>query len=433
MIYLPIVATINIYFDKYRGLANSITMSGSSLGGLVGGPLYSTLFEEYGYMGTLLILSGIMLNIVITGALMRPVEFFSRVKTAEKNRVTRSREEDVAFLSKSEIDKCSNSRKSVNSCSTGADGDVNKHPSIESAYGSEDTDSSEKLSNTVVNKTKKETAAIDDLPANMKTKPRTSDFARFFSRSVSYDPEKLEYRVFPSPSLKRTKHKSLGSHLLKQVNDDSLDMPRKRAFSELDHGKSVHNVVDSISRSQVALYASADVVCGSMANIYSLRADDDVFREHDTNNELPATEVKGSSSVCFSLRRYTVSFLKTVFDVSMLRSSVFLHYLAFAALILPGSIMPTIYFAPYAKEIGLSTTEIGTMFSVIGCLDTVSRIGVGIIADKSWMEGTSIIVLTATIIGTACNLVRFFTTYWTLLIFVIIIGKTRLSFLTHSI
>ena len=76
--YLPIVSTINSYFSKYRGLANSAFTSGSSLGGLIFGPIYTALFEEYGHTGTFLILSGIFFHIMITGILMRPIELYAK-------------------------------------------------------------------------------------------------------------------------------------------------------------------------------------------------------------------------------------------------------------------------------------------------------------------------------------------------------------------
>ena len=51
------------------------------------------LFEEYGYTGTILILSSILLNIVITGVLMRPIEFFTKHKRQKPNQTDSSDEE----------------------------------------------------------------------------------------------------------------------------------------------------------------------------------------------------------------------------------------------------------------------------------------------------------------------------------------------------
>ena len=455
MIFLPIVTMINIYFNKYRGLANSLSMCGSSLGGLAGGPFYSTLFANYGYTGTTLIQSGIMLNIVITGCLMRPLEFYSNRRKVRNgvdkhnNGVDKHDDKEsanVRLLAQCNNDEDPNLMSSVNEYPKGASATENKRPSVESAYGSEDLNIAEKCLNTVNSEANHKDSLPgprnkDDFNINIRSTQTSKKGTNApFNRTISYDPETLAQRGFPSPSLKRMKQGPFGSHILKQPTGESIEFLRNRTFSERSQSRMMHAVVESISRSRVALYTSADVVCGSMANVCAFKSGDEVFKEANSgrkragtftskalsssNDELSALEVKGSSSICFSLKLYIVNFLKTVFDISLLRSPVFLHYLAFAALILPGSVMPTIYFAPYAKEIGLSPAEIGTMFSIIGCLDTVARIGVGVIADKQWMQGTSIMVVTATIIGTASHLVRFVTTYWTLMILVVLIGKT---------
>lgn len=146
----------------------------------------------------------------------------------------------------------------------------------------------------------------------------------------------------------------------------------------------------------------------------------DVFIQQDSRFEDNSEKSHTKHS---SIGRTITDFLKTAFDVSLLRSYVFIHFLCFAFLILPGSVLPTVFFATYAKEIGISSSEIGIMFSIIGCLDMVSRISLGFIADRKWMRPTSILCLTAITVGTISHLIRFFTTYETLMVFVIIVGK----------
>ena len=82
-VYGPTVAMLSTYFEKYRGLANSISCAGVSLGGLILAPLFTYLFERYGYSGTLLLTAGVHLNIIVGGMLLRPTEFYSRRNSSQ--------------------------------------------------------------------------------------------------------------------------------------------------------------------------------------------------------------------------------------------------------------------------------------------------------------------------------------------------------------
>ena len=428
MIYLPIVSTINTYFNKYRGLANSLSMSGSSLGGLIFGPIYTALFEEYGYTGTLLILSGVMLNIMITGVLMRPIEFYTK-HNKKKTYGEDGNDEPTERLIKRTDKRTPEGVSDEMSEKLNASGaSVAKNSSKESAYVSEDENGAHEHSyfkeNDVrsANMVKRNQSAVDDAQVVREFKHKGAAF-RDLSRTVSYDPESLTNRHFPSPSLKRAKLVYHGSHSLKRTSNESIDGARKRTFSEISHTKVIHGMIESLSRSRVALYTGGDIMCGSMANI-SVADHDEVFIKQEPKSEENLSKSEKSNPKSADIGRVIIEFFRTVFDISLLRSYVFIHFLCFAFLVLPGSVLPSVYFAPYAKDIGITSSQIGTMFPIIGCLDMLSRIAVGFIADKKWMRPTSILCLTAIVVGTMCHLIRFFTNYGTIIIFVVIIGKS---------
>ncbi|KAK3601309.1 hypothetical protein CHS0354_011906 [Potamilus streckersoni] len=90
-IHLPTVVILSQYFKKRRGLANSISVSGTSMGGLVLAPVVTAMFEYYGYSGTFLIVSGIVLHCWVAAALFRPLEFYkikSRITSEELTPLT---------------------------------------------------------------------------------------------------------------------------------------------------------------------------------------------------------------------------------------------------------------------------------------------------------------------------------------------------------
>ncbi|XP_066272169.1 monocarboxylate transporter 13-like [Branchiostoma lanceolatum] len=76
----PIMAIVGQYFTKRRAMANSLTMLGSSITSMSFPPLFQFLMDEYGLKGALLIIGGFMLNMVVAGALIRPLEAFKDKK-----------------------------------------------------------------------------------------------------------------------------------------------------------------------------------------------------------------------------------------------------------------------------------------------------------------------------------------------------------------
>ena len=74
LMYLPSMVMVGYYFEKRRPLAAGIASSGSGFGMLILAPLAAYLVSEYHWKGALVILSGVMLQGVVLGSLMRPLE-----------------------------------------------------------------------------------------------------------------------------------------------------------------------------------------------------------------------------------------------------------------------------------------------------------------------------------------------------------------------
>ena len=69
---------INQYFEKKRGLANGIALSGSGIGSMAIPPLMLYTLDSYGLEGTLIVMGGIALNLCVCGMLFRPAKFYLR-------------------------------------------------------------------------------------------------------------------------------------------------------------------------------------------------------------------------------------------------------------------------------------------------------------------------------------------------------------------
>uniref|UniRef100_A0A3P9MAE1 Solute carrier family 16 member 12a n=1 Tax=Oryzias latipes TaxID=8090 RepID=A0A3P9MAE1_ORYLA len=72
--YTPAIAIVGKYFVERKALAYGIALSGSGIGTFILAPAVQLLIEHYSWRGALLILGGIVSNLCICGALMRPLE-----------------------------------------------------------------------------------------------------------------------------------------------------------------------------------------------------------------------------------------------------------------------------------------------------------------------------------------------------------------------
>ncbi|KAL4641007.1 monocarboxylate transporter 12 [Arapaima gigas] len=71
--YTPAIAMVGTYFRERKALAYGIAMSGGGIGTFILAPVVQLLIEYYSWRGALLILGGLVSNMCVCGALMRPL------------------------------------------------------------------------------------------------------------------------------------------------------------------------------------------------------------------------------------------------------------------------------------------------------------------------------------------------------------------------
>ena len=71
MIFTPNYIAIGEYFDKNKGKAMGVATVGSGVGAIIMPPLWTYMFNYYGYFGTMLIVGGLYLNNTVAGGVFR--------------------------------------------------------------------------------------------------------------------------------------------------------------------------------------------------------------------------------------------------------------------------------------------------------------------------------------------------------------------------
>ena len=82
MVFTAGYVIVSQYFDKRKGKAMAFATLGSGIGNIVLSPALSAWFDVYGYSGSMLILSSLMLNNFVGAALYRPIHMAAWKKTA---------------------------------------------------------------------------------------------------------------------------------------------------------------------------------------------------------------------------------------------------------------------------------------------------------------------------------------------------------------
>ncbi|KAL4220177.1 hypothetical protein ACF0H5_020585 [Mactra antiquata] len=357
MIHPTVTATLGEYFQKRRGFANGIAFSAASCGGLIFAPIMSALFENYGYTGSCLIVAGMMFNIMITGVLLRPIKSFE-VREPEERFET----ENVKLLTSG-----NSGEKRIGKVAV------------------EDINESEEILKQLAMGTEHQNKVFVPNKAILKIKMDAPPSVKIV-RSDSYSPDNKTIQT----------EKSL-SPLLPRARAWSESSRRKRTVSgnsQLSHIElsPLNSIVESLSRSKVALYASADGICGSVIEIQ------EICMTKEQNGPKPTWLTK----------------MKDSFEISSFKNPVFPVFLFMAAMFAPSMGLLPAFLAPLARDQGISNEQAGLLMSIVGGVGVFSRIACALLADRKFIKLTTLIAIMSTIIGIVAHCIRFFNSFWSL-------------------
>ncbi|CAG9785957.1 unnamed protein product [Diatraea saccharalis] len=86
LVYVTAVVSIAYWFEKKRNLAVGLGACGTGVGTFVYAPMTQYFIEEYGWRGTILLLSGTLLNLCVCGCVMRDPEWWILEQKKQNNK-----------------------------------------------------------------------------------------------------------------------------------------------------------------------------------------------------------------------------------------------------------------------------------------------------------------------------------------------------------
>ncbi|KAH7641473.1 monocarboxylate transporter 5-like [Dermatophagoides farinae] len=85
LMYLPAIVIVTSYFEKRRAFATGIAVCGSGIGTAIMSPLIEYIINLYGWKGAMLVISALLINCGIFGAMFKPVPSIKIEITTDAN------------------------------------------------------------------------------------------------------------------------------------------------------------------------------------------------------------------------------------------------------------------------------------------------------------------------------------------------------------
>lgn len=421
----PCLFVLGKYFDKRRSLANGITMSGVSFGGLIMGPLSRLLIDTYGLRGAFLIIGGIHFHTVMAGALLRPETFYRVVIKKRNRKISDDNNKDQ------KIKKISDGKSPELRTRKISDGKSPEHRTRKISDG--------------INRSENKYRKISDgnSPEHRTRKISDGNSPDHRIRKIS-DPKNSvgisEQRTRKFSDTRKPETKSL-----LEENNDQSDGFRPRSltgdsFSPLAR-KAMLQRMRSRTESEVmqvemdpSLVESNHHTSSSQGNILKKIGSSETTRRHYLSSEylydINTAEIIRSISdesvnkvdTTLETKHSLMSVLRYVFNCEIFRN---IGFTLFILAYLTGSIgclYPIMFIPPLADFHGIDKTRTSLIISISSVVDIFGRAGSGIFADHGFIGRKQIMIIALIICGIINSLNLFYTEFWSLVLYSVIYG-----------
>ncbi|XP_050393606.1 monocarboxylate transporter 12-B isoform X1 [Patella vulgata] len=417
--YVSSMIMVAYYFKKKRALTTGLSVCGSGIGTFIFAPLTEYLIQEYGWRGTLLIIGGIVLNLVVAGALFRPLEF------TEEEKLRRARE---AFdkmsrtISKQSIPSHGRSR-----IGSGSEDSVTSHK----AEKKDEELELEILSNsqvylpTFINK--QNTEIPDELILEI--------------RKNGSNLEQTLQRYFRSLNLKENgiaDHAKVTEILTVTSDDNIVFKPATVSDSLVANGNGTCNSETKRGSSKGGVWQhkkkSSKVKMHRVPSYLPLLKNDIYYRGNLMN--LPGTQYRSNSCPelhktveedddeddifshypilkVFKISKPLKKFFSNMFDLRILSNPFFLLFAFSNFTLYLWYDVPYVFLTDNAIELGIPEDKASFLLSIIGIVNTIGQILYGVFGDRC-VNLTLLYGWSCVIAGLTMVFVPFTSTYWVL-------------------
>ncbi|XP_014673971.1 PREDICTED: uncharacterized protein LOC106814186 [Priapulus caudatus] len=424
MLYIPSVVCVAFYFEKRRALATGLAVCGSGVGTFLLAPLYQHLTQIYGWRGAMLLQAGVVLNSAVFGTLIRPLRESSpplrgaaearenlpdgRDAEEVEDLLRRGGSEEVSGVLNAadaeEVRDALHSRDGVE-----VQGLLYDRAAKEVEWSVRACDGEEDLLHTRDDVKRVELTARTEESSKMFIQPDEVLAYRDDSLRSFHDAETLniELKLFDGDR----------SSVSKSRDKRDVECPRS------SDGRTTDRTWMSYPDISIQLKATPSQKCRSLRSLSAREfppgADtDDYSLTSGSLLEIPALLVRGnaphdggtvaraSNDSVGTRARNLLDYPLSIFDVSLLTNAIFLLFTASNVLTNVGYNVPYVYLPHVAVERGYAPAEGARLLSIVGIVNTVARVAVGLLSDRLscvrrlWLYSTFLVFCGAAAVGT---------------------------------
>lgn len=312
----PSLVILGKYFKKYRGLATTLANVGASSGIFIFPLVLRKLIDSYGLQGALVIHSGLLLNFLVAGSLLRPLSFYDKPSL---KRVAKYKKEE-------ESEELLQDQKLVT---------IND-------IVSENQTSYQPVSNTIDDSDK-----VQETNQNCQTSMK--DSLQMHSINNSLEPY-TRNRTFSDSQKERPKNMRITSDHLKP---------------EMSHStRSLNKVLDRVGISgDLAVASSMGDISGSVYSVCGSKSYVHVKPED-----------KNTKSVEETQEMKMLTFFKELIGLKCLKIRIFQIWLVVAFFGILGTAQIVTYVPPLAAEKGVDKNQRVFLLTIIGASDIAGKV-----------------------------------------------------------
>ncbi|XP_064083559.1 monocarboxylate transporter 12-like isoform X1 [Macrobrachium nipponense] len=374
LIYLPAIVCVTGYFEKRRSFATGIAVCGSGIGTFAFSPLVEHLINEFSWQSSLVIISGIMLNCVVFGAMFRPVE-----DNIPGTNTPPDLEASSVPIQQDELMP------------------MNDLPKIQ-----------------VIQLTGEELKKnMSDM--NLISQSHTSNNIQRIASHGNLNP--IHQNLINADAARMAASQPLLPASEKQIISlDSVRLQAKKSGSlpSSHHGSGL-------------LYRKDIFYRGSLLNIPEYKQDPGSYRASVTKipdlEETAAVVEETKVCGCVPCSRETHDAMTNLMDWGLLTDGIFILFALSNFCTSIGFNAPYIFIVDRAITHDIPESQASFLLAVVGISNTVSRIVLGYISDQSWVNRLYLynIALTCCGIGTCVSI--WFYSYWAQVLYAVIFGS----------